>query len=742
MRERPFVRRKWLTRLRHQTAISIESDHRDASSAALSPSNTISTPASARAPAFSSGQEDAHAPPSASTRVGREHVRSVVQLALSEARVNAFVVISSLEGLLSVATERIGREGSVGTPGLRDTSQADGRSEGGDKTNRTGESSQTSAGKLGGRATKRYPGPGRNDSGREDDYFRRAHRGHPTTPSSTNGSSAGRGESGAALCVRLEAVPAVLGCLEEHAGHEKIEPLAVRLLWVFASEVTAAAAIRGNPAVAAACAARMTPSAALPTACAVIDTTADTSTASFLSTGQASDGGGVGDDPGYDGRKGSAGSGKTLGNATSTTEACAEKVDSNGTSAVKPLDLGGPETGSTTGDGHGSSLAVPAPSSMAKLPPCLSSSTRLEEQEEDASPERQSRDRAMSSAASARKSPPGPQMKVPTTDLVFVLSVAVQDSPECQRLVLKAGGVAAMCTTLQHLVSRVKQEAGSRWDGSAEDCSDRYARLAETCLRVMEYLGRVERGRRRLQRGGSVEIAISTIRCFRCHSGVLSAATGLLLLLSVSPEARGRILKARGFRVVFEAMQRLVGNDLVQVKGAEMLQTLIHEEPQARREMDSIKGGWQWLCQGTSGGDALIRYAPGEKHIPGWTVSEEERLTTEKALETAEVVASNWTPYNLASFMGTMRNQHQLQIGNLAYYHFFRVVSEAGLLPHPHEDVYDWRQRLRRQDTTLPQSFRRYEDERHIRVGNITQRRLARDKTGAHARSLYSSSSL
>lgn len=29
----------------------------------------------------------------------------------------------------------------------------------------------------------------------------------------------------------------------------------------------------------------------------------------------------------------------------------------------------------------------------------------------------------------------------------------------------------------------------------------------------------------------------------RCHSGVLTAATGLLLLLSVSPEGRGRILK-------------------------------------------------------------------------------------------------------------------------------------------------------------------------------------------------------
>ncbi|CAB1097802.1 unnamed protein product [Ectocarpus sp. CCAP 1310/34] len=743
MRERPFVRQKWLKRLRHETAINIESDHRDASSAAFSPSNTTSTPASARAPAFSSGQEDVHTPPSALTRVGREHVRSVVELALSEARVNAFVVISSLEGLLSVATERLGREGSVGTPNsLHDVSQAGRRSEGGDETNRTGESSQYSAAKLGGRSTKLYSGAGRNDSGSEDGSLRRAQRGHPTTPSSTKGSSPGIGESGAALCVRLGAVPAVLGCLEEHAGHKTIEPLAVRLLWVFASEVTAAAAIRGNPAVAAACAARMTPSAALPATCAIDDNggTANTSTASFLSTGQASHGREVGDDPGYDRRKGSAGRRKTLGNATSTMEASAEKFDSNGTSAVKPPGLGGPETGSTAGDGHGSSLAVPAPSTMAKLLPCLSSNTRLDgEEEEDASPERQRRDRVMSSAASTRKSPSGSPLKLPTTDLVFVLSVAMQDTPECQRLVLKAGGVAAMSTTLQHLISRVKQGAGSRWDRSEEDCSDSYARLAEMCLRVMEHLGRVERGRRRLERGGYVEIAISTIRCFRgCHRGrdrfrivgklwpcaehtrqprarssgggsiffctcdILSTRRRLLYLHRCCPS------QARGFRVVFEAMQRLVGNDLVQVKGAEMLQTLINEEPQARREMDSIKGGWQWLCQGTSGGDALIRYAPGEKHIPGWTVSEEERLTTEKALETAEVAASNWTPYNLATFMGTMRSQHQLQVGNML----------------------------------LADRCHGYEDERHIRVGNITQRRLARDKTGAHARSLYSSSTL
>ena len=44
-------------------------------------------------------------------------------------------------------------------------------------------------------------------------------------------------------------------------------------------------------------------------------------------------------------------------------------------------------------------------------------------------------------------------------------------------------------------------------------------------------------------------------------------------------------------------------------------------------------------------------------------MSEEERLTTETALATAEMAAADWTPYNLASFMGTLRGQHKLQVG-------------------------------------------------------------------------------
>lgn len=36
------------------------------------------------------------------------------------------------------------------------------------------------------------------------------------------------------------------------------------------------------------------------------------------------------------------------------------------------------------------------------------------------------------------------------------------------------------------------------------------------------------------------------------------------------------------------------------------------------------------------------------------------------------------------------------QAGNLAFYNYFQVVKEAGLLPHAHEDVQEWRDRMTR----------------------------------------------
>ncbi|CAN0140802.1 unnamed protein product [Discosporangium mesarthrocarpum] len=119
---------------------------------------------------------------------------------------------------------------------------------------------------------------------------------------------------------------------------------------------------------------------------------------------------------------------------------------------------------------------------------------------------------------------------------------------------------------------------------------------------------------------------------------------------------------------------------------------------QAKEELDGIEGGWQWLCQGTPAGDALIRYAPGERHIAGWTVSEEERLTTSQALREAAQLATQWNPFKLRQFMGAAATDggHSVEVGNLTPRNYFTVISNMGLLPREGEDSTEWFERVRR----------------------------------------------
>lgn len=94
-------------------------------------------------------------------------------------------------------------------------------------------------------------------------------------------------------------------------------------------------------------------------------------------------------------------------------------------------------------------------------------------------------------------------LKLPPTDLLFVLSVAIQGSRDCQNLVLRERGMEAMLGALKWATD------------TTTNVGDGGARRTETCLRVLENLGEGEQGRRRLIRGGTVESAVSAIESFR-----------------------------------------------------------------------------------------------------------------------------------------------------------------------------------------------------------------------------------
>lgn len=532
-RHRPFLRRRWLQFLRQSSA-----------STAAATAEGHHAPAE-RTPSLSAGTSAAgptiQKKSAASIRVRKEHVRSVIHLALSAARINAFVVISCLDGLLSVATEGM-------RPALKDASSfcMDAPTKNDHSNESRCENKQNlpnstrdmiGAACRGERDARQATGASilRTDCGKTKEAFQSesASGTAPIALSSSSSSSGSGEESGAALCVRLGALPAVLDCLHEHTGHKQIEPLAMRLLAVFASDRATSGTVRRNTAVAAACASRMFPVAAIPAGGAEGGTGVDNdaSEPSSLSMKDAF---------GENERQASAqpcqtNSGsvpcRSMGHADDR-QSLERFVPDDGEMSRKH----GGQRGGIVEAAFDDAKARRAPASFVASSASLSDShlasggaptlraaasakTTSKSQEKTTSYDRRSASPGPSSSSdllTQATSPKRPPIQLPATDLVFVLSVAVQDSPECQRLVIKSGGVAAMAATLRQQISRVECKA-STCGGIASMFNEgnEGARLAEMCLRVMEVLGQSERGRKRLLRERSVETALATIGRFR-----------------------------------------------------------------------------------------------------------------------------------------------------------------------------------------------------------------------------------
>lgn len=378
-RPRPFLRQKWLDSLAKESR---------ASSGAL-----IANAADASSDKVKGGFAESQR--EKGSAVQRDHVRSVVQLALSEAKVNAFIVMSSLEGLLAVATE--------GLKGIEPSGILDNGAVGGSAiTNDEGSRNLPSL------AGSNLSAPNNvNTRLNATSSGSRAHR------SKRKKKEVGESCSGAALCVKLGALPAVVGCLNEHVGHKVVEPLAMKLLYLFATDSTTREFVRGNAEIAAVCVARMFP---------------------FFAREQASPFGAI----------------------------------------EGPLKIARPEATKKVASEAGQRFV----------------SDGLVGDEEAAVKE------GLHDGGKGES-----KVILPTVDVVFVLSVAVHDSLECQRLVLQHGGVAAMLTTIRK-ASEIGVNAGD-------------AGLAGKCLQVLENLGSRREGRRCLVQEGSVEMAVSIIGRFR-----------------------------------------------------------------------------------------------------------------------------------------------------------------------------------------------------------------------------------
>lgn len=491
--------------------------------------------------------------------VHREHVRSVVKLALSEANTNAFVAINALEGLLKVMIdEEKETKEDAGMPPRANPSNCllDG---GGDETVHWPLSSDRAISLRRAGSPEKSPekvaemslASGENHS--RGPLTDRRRRRTPTQDASippvkgtvnvaytysAGGSSGGRGRgglSGAALCASLGALPAVLGCLREHDGHSKIEPLGMSLLQIFAGDSTTRSEIRGNVDVAALCAARMR------------RVTAAGAAGTSISTVLVSAGLGRLAMPGDDSTSTEHQdinetktdlTAMTVGtnyNCRDTEPLTPDKV-SSGSGYVQPPAL---STGSTSIKARSSVSSAqnetPGVPIDARRGVGKSLNLHVEERKNDhltmidaVSGEEDGRMPTRRTTAnkdcngastSVRAKKPAPSAAttpastigtsagsvaaksavVPVPPLMFVLSVALHDSPGCQRLVLQAGGIADVLGVLRGIAGR-----------------DDDPRLTESCLRILERLaGFRYDGRTQTMNAGGVEAALRSIGRFR-----------------------------------------------------------------------------------------------------------------------------------------------------------------------------------------------------------------------------------
>lgn len=460
--------------------------------------------------------------------VRRDHVRSVIHLALSDARVNAFVAIDSLEGLLAVAAE--GPESSEeNTLSKRTQSEISTVA-----TMRNTDSSSSTATENVKTMNKRHGGrngPSPSSFQRSSGCSDQTAELHDINPSAFSSADPGHGRqmsnSGASLCVSLGALPAILGCLHQHAGHVQIEALAMKLLRIFSANPTTTIAVKGNVDVAAACAARIRLPAKLhisgfPAASDDLKNGSDITEQARMALGSYNDTH-VTDREGGNGGNCSTevsgtvddlrtDAGETL--EETTTSACSvlartsqskasrssRKTSESVVSAAKVIATVGIDE--EHGNIQGRSFTNPIVADESHSSEDGTGSVRAGVSVHASSATR------MGTAIKEKvgSSADVHVMSAPVAAAMFVLSVAIQDSPNCQRLVLRERGLVSVLGWLLG-------GGGSQRDTGILRLDD--PRATESCLRILQQLAKNGEEWKRVMNGGGVEVALSAMEKFR-----------------------------------------------------------------------------------------------------------------------------------------------------------------------------------------------------------------------------------
>ena len=241
---------------------------------------------------------------------------------------------------------------------------------------------------------------------------------------------------------------------------------------------------------------------------------------------------------------------------------------------------------------------------------------------------------------------------------------------------------------------------------------------------LLETLGSMNRGRKEILEKELVKIALSIMTQYEDNQRVLAASMGMLLLACEDEEGLKQMLRSNGVSVTLYAMKHLVNQAELQQRGLEFMKKLSLTKKGAAI-LDSIKGSWQWLAQGTVSGNALIHLLDGPLQSKGWAMGDINEADTlnKGVLFNSSAQASGargealaqWTASGLKKYMGLSQKEKTLKVSTEEGDFYFNTVRDLGLLPRKNERREAWFQRVKR-----------FEERNGIDIKELVERNQAR----------------
>lgn len=203
-----------------------------------------------------------------------------------------------------------------------------------------------------------------------------------------------------------------------------------------------------------------------------------------------------------------------------------------------------------------------------------------------------------------------------------------------------------------------------------------------------------------------LKIILKLFKVYCAVSRVLVPAITLLhWLVSQLPPAFQAALDANVIALTVASLKYVHDDEVTQLTALKLIQ-LLAKTSQGFKQLDSIRGAWQELTQGTIIGEELVHHFPGPLQNKGWAIGEapfrplreiqgeQSRLLAQTALQ--QVPKSSWTPHSLRQYMGLSLAGQKLAINTEESQVFFELLTTLDMLPNIGEIKEDWFKRLRR----------------------------------------------